>query len=107
VVIDLNGAVSDDQRAPQRKGGLQLMLGRFSVIDKFSTSQDLPGEKLQGERMAYRRRLLRLGMALLLLLTGLAQQHFMNIRMALAAHLEGVMNGTFLIAVGAICPCYG
>lgn len=36
------------------------------------------------------------------LLTGLAQQHFTNIRMALAAHLEGVMNGTFLIAVGAI-----
>jgi hydroxylaminobenzene mutase len=36
------------------------------------------------------------------LFTGLAQQHFTNIRMALAAHLEGVMNGTFLIAVGAI-----
>jgi len=36
------------------------------------------------------------------LLTGLAQQHFTNMRMALAAHLEGVMNGTFLIAVGAI-----
>lgn len=36
------------------------------------------------------------------LLTGLAQEHFTNIRMALAAHLEGVMNGTFLLAVGAI-----
>jgi (hydroxyamino)benzene mutase len=36
------------------------------------------------------------------LLTGLVQQHFANIRMALAAHLEGVMNGTFLLAVGAI-----
>ena len=28
MVIDLNGAVSDDQRAPQRKGVLQLMLYR-------------------------------------------------------------------------------
>jgi hydroxylaminobenzene mutase len=36
------------------------------------------------------------------LFTGLAEQHFANIRMALAAHLEGVMNGTFLLAVGAI-----
>jgi hydroxylaminobenzene mutase len=36
------------------------------------------------------------------LITGLAQQHFANMRMALAAHLEGVMNGTFLLAVGAI-----
>lgn len=36
------------------------------------------------------------------LLTGLAEQHFANVRMALAAHLEGVMNGIFLLAVGAI-----
>jgi (hydroxyamino)benzene mutase len=54
--------------------------------------------------MQYRRRLLWHGVALFLigLFTGLAQQHFANIRMALAAHLEGVMNGTFLLAVGAI-----
>jgi hydroxylaminobenzene mutase len=54
--------------------------------------------------MEYRRRLLWHGMLLFLigLLTGLAQQHFTNLRMALAAHLEGVMNGTFLLAVGAI-----
>lgn len=54
--------------------------------------------------MQFRRRLLWHGMLLFLigLLTGLAQQHFTNMRMALAAHLEGVMNGTFLIAVGAI-----
>ena len=54
--------------------------------------------------MGYRRRLLWHGIALFLtgLVTGLAQQHFANIRMALAAHLEGVMNGTFLLAVGAI-----
>lgn len=44
------------------------------------------------------------GMALFLLglFTGFAEQHFANVRMGLAAHLEGVMNGTFLIAVGAI-----
>lgn len=54
--------------------------------------------------MDYRRRLLFHGMALFLigLLTGLVEQHFANVRMALAAHLEGVMNGTFLLAVGAI-----
>jgi len=44
------------------------------------------------------------GMCLFLigLLTGLAEQHFANMRMGLAAHLEGVMNGTFLIALGAV-----
>jgi (hydroxyamino)benzene mutase len=44
------------------------------------------------------------GMCLFLigLLTGFAEQHFTNIRMGLAAHLEGVMNGTFLIALGAV-----
>lgn len=44
------------------------------------------------------------GMCLFLigLLTGFAEQHFANPRMGLAAHLEGVMNGTFLIALGAI-----
>ena len=36
------------------------------------------------------------------LLTGFAETHFANTRMGLAAHLEGVMNGTFLIALGAI-----
>lgn len=54
--------------------------------------------------MDYRRRLLFHGMTLFLigLLTGLAEQHFTNVRMALAAHLEGVTNGIFLLAVGAI-----
>lgn len=54
--------------------------------------------------MDFRRRLLWHGIALFLigLLTGLVEQHFANVRMALAAHLEGVMNGTFLVAVGAI-----
>ena len=52
------------------------------------------------------RRLMFHGMFLFLLglLTGFAEQHFANIRMGLAAHLEGVMNGTFLVALGAIWP---
>ena len=38
------------------------------------------------------------------LLTGLAEPHVTNPRMGLAAHLEGLMNGTFLIALGAVWP---
>jgi (hydroxyamino)benzene mutase len=51
-----------------------------------------------------KRKLLWHGATLFLigLLTGLIEQHFANVRMALAAHLEGVMNGTFLLAIGAI-----
>ena len=50
------------------------------------------------------RRLMWHGMCLFLLglLTGFVEQRFANVRMGLAAHLEGVMNGTFLIALGAI-----
>jgi hydroxylaminobenzene mutase len=39
---------------------------------------------------------------LLGLLTGFVEQKFTNPRMGLAAHLEGVMNGIFLLALGAI-----
>jgi len=51
-----------------------------------------------------RRRLLWHGMFLFLLglLTGLIEQSFRNPRMGLGAHLEAVMNGTFLIAIGAV-----
>jgi hydroxylaminobenzene mutase len=51
-----------------------------------------------------RRRLLWLGMFLFLLglLTGFVEHNYANPRMGLAAHLEGVMNGTFLLALGAI-----
>jgi hydroxylaminobenzene mutase len=50
------------------------------------------------------RRLMWHGMFLFLLglLTGFAEQRFANMRMGLAAHLEGVMNGTFLVALGAV-----
>ena len=51
-----------------------------------------------------RRRLLWHGMFLFLLglLTGFVEQQFTNPRMGLAAHLEGVMNGIFLLALGAV-----
>jgi hydroxylaminobenzene mutase len=51
-----------------------------------------------------KRRLLWHGMFLFLLglLTGFVEQKFNNPRMGLAAHLEGVMNGTFLVALGAV-----
>jgi hydroxylaminobenzene mutase len=39
---------------------------------------------------------------LLGLITGLLEAQFPNVRMGLAAHLEGVMNGIFLVALGAI-----
>ena len=39
---------------------------------------------------------------LLGLLTGFVEQKFNNPRMGLAAHLEGVMNGIFLVALGAV-----
>ena len=50
------------------------------------------------------RRLMWHGVFLFLigLVTGLQERRFKNMRMALSAHLEGVMNGTFLIALGAI-----
>ena len=50
------------------------------------------------------RRLMWHGMFLFLLglITGLVEQRFTNTRMGLSAHLEGVMNGIFLVALGAI-----
>ena len=51
-----------------------------------------------------KRRLMWHGMFLFLLglITGFVETRFSNVRMGLAAHLEGVMNGTFLVALGAI-----
>jgi hydroxylaminobenzene mutase len=50
------------------------------------------------------RKLKMLGMFLFLLglITGFVSANLKNPRMGLAAHLEGVMNGAFLIAVGLI-----
>lgn len=52
----------------------------------------------------YDRKLMWYGMFLFLLglLTGFLEQRFTNVRMGLSAHLEGVMNGIFLVAIGAI-----
>jgi hydroxylaminobenzene mutase len=52
------------------------------------------------------RRLMGHGMLLFLLglLTGFVEPLFANVRMGLAAHLEGVMNGILLLALGAIWP---
>lgn len=51
-----------------------------------------------------RRRLLWHGMLLFLLglLTGLVLEQFKNVRMGLSAHLEGILNGLFLLALGAV-----
>jgi hydroxylaminobenzene mutase len=50
-----------------------------------------------------KRHLVRHGLILFLLglVVGFAVQSFANPRSGLSAHLEGVMNGTFLIALGA------
>ncbi|MGV9798696.1 hydrogenase [Mycobacterium sp. NPDC003449] len=50
------------------------------------------------------RRMIRHGVVLFLLglVTGTQQRRFVNMRMALSAHLEGVMNGTFVMALGAV-----
>jgi (hydroxyamino)benzene mutase len=50
------------------------------------------------------RRLIWHGVFLFLLglVTGTQERRFTNMRMAISAHLEGVMNGTFLIGLGAI-----
>lgn len=51
-------------------------------------------------------RLLQLGVLLFLigLLVGLAVPALANPRMGLASHMEGVMNGLFLIALGLVWP---
>ena len=54
--------------------------------------------------MEDKRRLMWHGVFLFLLglLSGFFEQEFINPRMGLAAHLQGVMNGTFLLALGAV-----
>src|SRR3954462_5744363 len=52
-----------------------------------------------------KRRLMWHGLLLFLfgLITGFLEQRFTNVRMGLSAHLEGVMNGILLLALGASC----
>jgi hydroxylaminobenzene mutase len=51
-----------------------------------------------------KRQLIWYGMFLFLLglVTGFLESQFANPRMGLASHLEGVMNGIFLVALGAV-----
>jgi hydroxylaminobenzene mutase len=58
----------------------------------------------QGDWMT--RRLLQLGMLLFLLglLTGFGMPLFENPRMGLSSHLEGVLNGLFLLLLGLLWP---
>jgi len=53
-----------------------------------------------------KRQILWHGMFLFLLglLTGLVEQQFRNVRMGMAAHLEGILNGIFLVALGTAWP---
>src|ERR1700750_1531229 len=53
---------------------------------------------------AANRRLMWHGMFLFLLglATGMLERYFTNMRMGVSAHLEGVMNGTFLLVLGSI-----
>ena len=61
---------------------------------------------MTGSQSSLSHRLLQLGILLFLLglLTGLAVSQTANPRMALASHIEAVMNGTFLIALGLVWP---
>lgn len=60
--------------------------------------------KEQQSRKTANRKLMWHGTFLFLLglSTGFLEPRFTNMRMGLSAHLEGVMNGTFVIALGAI-----
>jgi len=73
-----------------------------AVCEKDRASKDW--SKGRGGMRASNRQMMWHGMLLFLLglVTGFLEKRFANMRMGLAAHLEGVMNGTFLIALGAI-----
>jgi (hydroxyamino)benzene mutase len=63
-----------------------------------------PSPRGEASMVASSRRVMWLGMFLFLLgmLTAFVEPHLTNVRMGLAAHLVGVLNGVFLIALGAI-----
>jgi (hydroxyamino)benzene mutase len=70
------------------------------VVPGVETSGKLTPRELAG------RQLLRFGVVLFLLglLTGLAVPATANPRMALASHVEGLMNGMFLLLLGLLWP---
>lgn len=63
-------------------------------------------EHIVSARAEHERRLLQLGVFLLLLglLTGFAVPLLENPRMGLASHMEGVLNGILLLALGLVWP---
>lgn len=90
------------------KGGLNFAPGSYSSrqggrIDRRPGPCRLTGYEITSVEDS-KRRLIWHGIVLFLLglLTGFAEQQFYNPRMRLAAHLDGAMNGTFLIAWGAV-----
>jgi hydroxylaminobenzene mutase len=64
----------------------------------------MEGNTAQQNRTAHR--LLQLGVLLFLLglLSGIVTPALANPRMGLSSHLEGVMNGTFLLILGVVWP---
>jgi hydroxylaminobenzene mutase len=84
-----------------RKTGITVISARDA---RPSATSKTPANQVVSSVESSNRRLMWHGMFLFILglLTGFAEQHFANVRMGLAAHLEGLMNGTFLIALGAI-----
>ena len=89
----------------------RLVGARYQQLNEFrSNRRELPTrdqDALREGRInmeSTNRRLMWHGMCLFLLglLTGFAEPRFSNMRMGLAAHLEGLMNGIFLIALGAV-----
>jgi len=71
-----------------------------------SRDRDENGMEISGVKQLFSRRLIRLGVTLILLglITGLAVQELANPRMALASHVEGVLSGMLLVVMGLVWP---
>jgi (hydroxyamino)benzene mutase len=99
-VADVNRT---DVTAGQPGEGGDVALPGIGAVSEESKSIGQDAGATEPARTADRR-LMWHGVFLFLigLVTGTQERRFTNMRMALSAHLEGVMNGTFLIALGAI-----
>jgi hypothetical protein len=87
------------RRSPRCRWGTHAQGARARIGERRAIQED------DGRLEA---RLLWHGMFMFLLGSAhrLAEPQFANTRMGLAAHLEGVMNGTFVLALGAVWPRY-
>src|SRR5215469_3246156 len=101
VVPKLRGGPEGDPEPPERcrKQRSCSRTNQYLRIRPYETLAKGKSAWTEGNRQ-----LMWSGMLLFLLglVTGLLEQRFTNVRMGLSAHLEGVMNGTFLVALGAI-----